>query len=219
MSAVVHDLPVPVVPSMAKCLPSSSSTRTMAGIDGVLTDAADAHRTARVAAEGSAELGLRGNAHAIAERGIGGDAAGEDRRLRRSRRATARRRGPARRSRSRYRRRGARAPERSRPRRSPARRFAPCRWPSACPCRAARPARALAVLRAVEQHDGLRAGHRHDAAERFVARDGARAAPGMANCMSAASLTMRIPVATASERRADGTGSSPPPTCPRPFGY
>ena len=32
MSAVVHDLPVPVVPRMARCLPSSSSTRTMAGM-------------------------------------------------------------------------------------------------------------------------------------------------------------------------------------------
>ncbi len=33
ISAVVQDLPVPVVPRMAKCLPSRSSTRTMAGIE------------------------------------------------------------------------------------------------------------------------------------------------------------------------------------------
>ena len=32
MSAVVQDLPVPVVPRMARCFPSSSSTRTMAGM-------------------------------------------------------------------------------------------------------------------------------------------------------------------------------------------
>ena len=32
ISAVVHDLPVPVVPRTAKCLPSNSSTRTIAGI-------------------------------------------------------------------------------------------------------------------------------------------------------------------------------------------
>ena len=34
ISAVVQDLPVPVVPRMAKCLPSRSSTRIMAEIDG-----------------------------------------------------------------------------------------------------------------------------------------------------------------------------------------
>ena len=34
ISAVVHDLPVPVVPRMAKCLPSRSSTRTMAEMLG-----------------------------------------------------------------------------------------------------------------------------------------------------------------------------------------
>jgi hypothetical protein len=32
ISAVVHDLPVPVVPRMAKCLPSRSLTRTIAGM-------------------------------------------------------------------------------------------------------------------------------------------------------------------------------------------
>ena len=34
ISAVVQDLPVPVVPRMAKCLPSSSSTRMVAAIEG-----------------------------------------------------------------------------------------------------------------------------------------------------------------------------------------
>ena len=33
IKAVVHDLPVPVVPRIAKCLPSRSSTRIIAGID------------------------------------------------------------------------------------------------------------------------------------------------------------------------------------------
>ncbi len=32
ISAVVQDLPVPVVPRMARCFPSSSSTRTIAGM-------------------------------------------------------------------------------------------------------------------------------------------------------------------------------------------
>ena len=132
---------------------------------GVLTDAADAHRATRVAAEGGYQLGLGGDAHAIAERRIGGDAAGEYRRLARLRRAIARRRGPARRSRSRCRRRGGPAPARSARRRWRARRSWPCRWPSACPCRGGPPARVRPSLRAVEQHDGLGAGHRHDAAE------------------------------------------------------
>ena len=34
ISAVVQDLPVPVVPNMAKCLPSRSSTRMVAEIEG-----------------------------------------------------------------------------------------------------------------------------------------------------------------------------------------
>ena len=81
ISAVVHDLPVPVVPRMAKCLPSSSSTRTMAGI--VLSWRMEPTRTDRavVAAEGEFELSLRGDAHAIAERGVDGDAAIECRRV------------------------------------------------------------------------------------------------------------------------------------------
>ena len=77
ISAVVHDLPVPVVPRMAKCLPSRSSTRIIAEIDGILADAADAHGVLLVAAEGELQLLARGDAHAVAERGIDGDAAVE----------------------------------------------------------------------------------------------------------------------------------------------
>jgi hypothetical protein len=34
IKGVVQDLPVPVVPRMAKCLPSRSSTRIMAAMEG-----------------------------------------------------------------------------------------------------------------------------------------------------------------------------------------
>ncbi len=51
------------------------------GNSAVLTDAADADRAAGLAAEGSAQLRLRRDAHAVAERGICGDAAREDGRL------------------------------------------------------------------------------------------------------------------------------------------
>jgi hypothetical protein len=69
ISAVVQDFPVPV---------SEQLVDAHHGGDGaVLADAADAHRAARIAAEGRLELAPGGDAHAVAERGIDSDAAGE----------------------------------------------------------------------------------------------------------------------------------------------
>ncbi len=44
----------------------------------ILADAADTHAGLEIAAEGRLELGLGGHPRAVAERGIGGDTAGED---------------------------------------------------------------------------------------------------------------------------------------------
>ncbi len=58
ISAVVQDLPVPVVPRMAKCLPSRSSTRTMAEIDGSCRMQPTRTELRWIAAEGELELRL-----------------------------------------------------------------------------------------------------------------------------------------------------------------
>ena len=80
ISATAQDLPVPVVPRTAKCLPSSSSILTIAGMRGVLLDAADADRGVLVAGIGHRQLVLAGAKDEVAERRIGRDAAPEARR-------------------------------------------------------------------------------------------------------------------------------------------
>ena len=75
MSAVVQDLPVPVVPRMAKCLPSRSSTRIMAEMEGSWRMQPTRTELRLSPQKACSSSGARGNADTVAKRGIDGNAA------------------------------------------------------------------------------------------------------------------------------------------------
>ena len=79
MQVSAEDLPQPVVPTMMKCLPNRSSTRSRAGTLAILIERADFDGGRARRRIGQRQGLLVGQMHRIADRGQARDAAAEDR--------------------------------------------------------------------------------------------------------------------------------------------